>query len=295
MRILYLVFFLFLSSSAPVGAQPDPKEMLQKTYESGVVAYQEGRYQEAIELMEKALNIYPNFPAAYNYIGLSRKELKQDIKEVQWLFKKAIEINPQYAPAYENLAKLHYELAQFDEAEMYGLKAIEVDPESMTAHLALGWIYLLGKSQPHEAVYYFNKVIQNQDLPFVQLGLGMAYFMSGEDHKALEMITLLRKRGHEDFAMELERMVRDKRYIPPIKGWSSEEKESQALAPKEILPPVPVRLRGKINTETSVVETTPAKVDTAPYEELEEEQAVNGKERLRQLQKKRVSEYIRDY
>jgi len=190
---------------------------LKALFEEATQNYAQGKYDQAISQYEETLNIYPDFAPSYNFLALSYKAMGTDRQKVIKLFEKAIEIDPQYAPAYDNLGKVYYDLQDFDKAIQYCRKATELDPNLISAKLALAWGYLLGKSQPDEAIPYFQEVADNYHVPYAYLGLGMSYVMSNQQFKVLEMITQLRQLDNEDFALELERMVRDRNYLPEVK------------------------------------------------------------------------------
>ena len=199
-------FFLLILSSQSLAANINP---VKELFDQATAAYSQGDYQKAIEFYEKSLKIYPNFAPAYNFLGLCHKATGSDTAEVISLFRKAIAADPNYTLAYENLAKTYYSLGEYDEAEKSALKALEIDPELMTSQLTLGWIYLVGKSQPGDAIERFRKVLKSQvDMPYAYFGLGMSYFMDHQSFKALEMITRLRQVGSEDLANQLEIVIR---------------------------------------------------------------------------------------
>ena len=211
-NFLKIIFIIFLWGS-PVFSAENP---VKHFFEQATKAYGQGKYQEAIELYEKTLSIYPNFAPAYNFLGLCHKEIGTGSEEIISIFKKAIAIDPNYALAYDNLAKTYYMLGEYDNAEENALKALEINPQLATSQLTLGWVYLMGKSQPGDAVKWFEKVTKDTlDTPYANFGLGMAYFMDHQSFKTLEMITKLRKAGREDLANQLEEVVRSGQYIPP--------------------------------------------------------------------------------
>ena len=205
------VVTLFLSMvlcSSVVSANP-----IKPMFEEAIRAYSAKDYKTAIAILEKINEIYPSFAPTYNYLGLCYKESGSSGEDIKWLFEKAIEIDPNYADPYDNLAKLYYAMTDFEKAEENGLKAVELNPDFATAHLTLGWIYLLGKSQPADAIEHFDKITgQNSDIPYAQFGLGMAYHMEHQSFRVLEMVTKLRQAGREDLAQQLEGVIRSGKY-----------------------------------------------------------------------------------
>lgn len=195
--------FLFFSPSLIFASNV---EVLKKTFEDGVMAYNLGDFQRAIPLFEKSIQMHP-LPQAYNYLGLAKRSVGVDLNEVAGLFKKAVELNDNYAEAHENLGKTYYSMGNFIDAEISIKKALELNPKAAGARLSLAWIELLGFSRGAEAIPHFEFAIQFADIPYTYFGLGMAYILDDQKFKALEMITLLREKGEENMALQLERMV----------------------------------------------------------------------------------------
>jgi len=194
-------------------------EDLKELFTKGKAYYDEGNYDEAAHFFEKAIELNPNFAPAFNYLGLAYRDAGMDIDEVIWYFKVAIDIDPTYSPAYENLGKTYYGLGDFDEAAAHCEKALSLNPKSVSTQLALGWIYLLGKNQSGRATYYFKSVIEQVNIPNAYYGLGLSYFMNGERAMVLEVITTLRSQEQEKLATQLEDIVRGQ--SPPPSSASS--------------------------------------------------------------------------
>ncbi len=215
-------------------------DSVEDFFNQGEQAYQQGNYPKAIDFYEGAIELDPNFAPAYNGLGLVHKDINTDLSEVAWLFKVATEIDPNYAQAYDNLGKAYYGLGEMDNAEEACLKALSLVPNLVSAQLSLGWIYLLGKSDPNEAIYYFNEILKSHQIPYANFGLGMAYFMNGDRSKVLEIITALRAADKEDLAKQLESMVRQQYYVQAEKNAAlvnaqkaKEQPSDIALAEKE--------------------------------------------------------------
>lgn len=215
--ILSLLLSGLLFSSSPCSAQT-AKDILKKLFEQATNAYYQKDYPNAIELYRKSLEIYPKFAPSLYYMGLCYREGSNDILEAKKWFQKAIEADPRHAQAYDQLSKIFYNQADFENAEQYALKALELNPELVGPRLSLGWIYLLIKNQPSDAIAYFEQAIKQTDIPLVQIGLGIAYITDNQKYKVLEMITNLRKAGREELALELERMVREPNFKLPEIG-----------------------------------------------------------------------------
>lgn len=229
--ILSIVFFGMLF---PLSVYANPVRVL---FEKGVEAYEKNDFKTAIALFENAVKIYPELAPAYNYLGLCQKSLNADVNVVIKFFEKAIEVDPSYVLAYDNLAKIYYGLNNYDKAEQYNLKTIELNPKMLSSYLSLGWINLLGRSDAEEAIYYFEKVTEGTDMPYAYFGLGLANFLNNNNAEVLNIITILRNSGKEALALHLEQMIREKRYIAPagpgMGGASDKEQRAAESGPPD--------------------------------------------------------------
>jgi non-specific serine/threonine protein kinase len=127
--------------------------------------------------------------------GYFRRRTREDIESARRMFTQAIEVDPQYAPAYAGLADTYTEfwrnydstdenLRKADEAS---LKAVEMDPGLAEAHAARG--YALGQQQKYdEARGEFEKAIElNPKLFEAYYYYGTVAFAQGEMERAVEL------------------------------------------------------------------------------------------------------------
>jgi len=202
------LFVLILSFSL-YGAEPDPAiYQLRERFEKGHAAFNSGDYKGAIEYFEQAVEINPDFAPVYNSLGLAHHAINAKLSDVIWLFKVAVDISPNYYEPHNNMCKIYYQEGEAALAEKACLAALKINPNLLNSQLYLAWIYLLGKSQPREAVIYFKKVLTHLQRPMVYFGLGVAYSMNGDRAEVLEVITTLRGMQEEHLALQLETTLR---------------------------------------------------------------------------------------
>ena len=92
----------------------------------GVAYEKSGELDHAIREYEKASK---TLPIAYFYLGNACFQ-KNELKQAEKFYKKAIASDEHNADAYNNLAWLYYvKREKLDEAESLALKAIELNPE----------------------------------------------------------------------------------------------------------------------------------------------------------------------
>ncbi len=97
-------------------------------------------YDKAIKSFERAIEIDPNFAPAYNGLGLAygnKGEYDEEIKA----YKNAIEKDPRYLVAYRNLGIAYRDKREYGESVKAYNKAIEKDPRYAPAYNGLGYTY----------------------------------------------------------------------------------------------------------------------------------------------------------
>ena len=90
-----------------------------------------GKYDEAIQAYEKAIEINPQYALAWNGKGVALS-VQGKYDEAITAFDRAIEINPQDASAWNNKGNALDSQGKYDEAIQAYDKAIEIDPQMAT-------------------------------------------------------------------------------------------------------------------------------------------------------------------
>ncbi len=250
------IFVLFVSP--PAFAQ---QAQAQKIYEQAVAAFERGDYQSAIDGYNQLILDVPRFSMAYMGMALALKGSGAEDAEVLYYFKKAIEIDPNNAQAYDQLGRHYYSGGKYNQAEEMLLKALKLSPTMDSSKLSLAWIYLTAKPDPDKSVKYFREVLKNAKSGNVYFGLGLAYFADNQRQKAMEIITQLRTMKEEGLATQLEAALREnKRVVMDNILHSSETEDANSDdadsdvsyktptgTPAQDKPSVNVRLRGKLS------------------------------------------------
>ncbi len=119
----------------------------------GVILKNVGKLKDAELSYRKAIEINPDYAEAHYNLGIILKNLGK-LQEAELSNRKAIEINPDFAEAYSNLGNILSDLGKLQEAELSYRKAIEINPSFAEAHSNLGNILSdLGKLQDAELSY----------------------------------------------------------------------------------------------------------------------------------------------
>lgn len=98
---------------------------LKELFEAGVTASKAGNYDEALASFNQALTVAPGCFDCYYNIGYANLQKKAHA-EAEAAFKKALEIKPDYADAFNGLANLYNAQRRFDEAAAASAKAAEL-------------------------------------------------------------------------------------------------------------------------------------------------------------------------
>ena len=271
-RAALIVFYAAVCVCAPLSVQA--QESIKTLCDLGQKAFEEQKYQEAIDYFEKAIGIDNNFSPAYHALGLIYQQISPDPAYPLWYFETALKINPDFAPSMDMLCRAYYQMQDYDAAEKMCLKVLEKNPDLTGSQLSLAWTYLLGRSDADKAIYYFEKVQKKITAAAVDLGLGMSYAIRGNhgDHgKVLDAITRLRAQRMEEFAAHLEAMLRSQtdaeEFMPANFRRRQEEieqkqaeqleqmqaaQEAQQSAEGRQIVPVPVVVRPKITESPQV-------------------------------------------
>jgi len=103
------------------------KKNSNATHLLGLIAYQKGNYQNAVDFISQAIEIYPNNADYYSNLGTALQELKQFDAAVT-KYDKAIALKPHYAETHSNRGNALQALKQFDAAVASYDKAIVLKP-----------------------------------------------------------------------------------------------------------------------------------------------------------------------
>ena len=96
-------------------------------YNIGTAKYELKIYDEAIEYLNKAIELNPNYSEFYNNRGNIQKILNNIENSIED-FDKAIELNPNYSEAYNNIALLQKKCGYYSDALKYINLSIKLKP-----------------------------------------------------------------------------------------------------------------------------------------------------------------------
>ena len=116
-----------------------------------------GQHDNAIACYNKAIQLKPDFVAAYSNLGNVLTDLGKH-KDAIISYNKSIELNPRYAQAHNNLGKILNQIGKHKEAIVSCTKAIKEKPDLTEAYINLGCaLNELGKRE--EAIEKYNRAV----------------------------------------------------------------------------------------------------------------------------------------
>lgn len=170
----------------PETTTEEDKELAALDFFSRAYKAQEAKkFSEAEELYRKAIELNPNYAYAYNNLGNILSNLER-YDEAEGFYRKAIDLDPNYALAYYNLGIILKSLNRYSEAETTYRKAIELDPNDALTYNNLGNILNdLERYDEAEAAYRKAIEIDNGDaLYYHNLGVLLEILKRYEEAEA---------------------------------------------------------------------------------------------------------------
>ena len=121
----------------------------------GLLRLGRGQFDDAVDLLRRAIRARPRFPDAYNNLGVAL-EARQQFLKAEWAYRLAVRLNPSHVAAQCNLGNLVRKQARPREAmDIFGT-ALRLRPNDPIPHGGIGAAYLdLG--QLDIALFHYRK------------------------------------------------------------------------------------------------------------------------------------------
>jgi len=150
----------------------------------GSALQEKGRVDEAITHYQKALQLEPDYPAAYDDLGTALQE-KGRVDEAINQYQTALQSDPALSLAHIGLGKALLQKGKVDEAIGQFQTALQIKPDSADVHCNFGTA-LLQKGKVDEAISQFQTALQiKPDLTSAHNNLGNALMQKGRVDEAI--------------------------------------------------------------------------------------------------------------
>src|SRR5262249_9539605 len=144
----------------------------QNRYDRALAEIKKGNNDSAISLLNTVIDSDPKDYYALVQLG-NAFFLKNNIKDAEEAYLRAISLQPSYTLASVNLGKLYLSRGDNDKAIEILSKAVETDPASADANHYLGEAYLAVK-KGSKAVIYLNEAIRLAPVEKAEVHLRLA-------------------------------------------------------------------------------------------------------------------------
>jgi TolB-like protein/DNA-binding winged helix-turn-helix (wHTH) protein/Tfp pilus assembly protein PilF len=153
--------------------------------EGGEGATFEQGYRDGRTAAERALQLDPGLAEAHAAIGRIKRGYEWDWAGADAAFQKALALEPQNSVVLLGASSLQASLGHFDEAVALNRRAVEIDPLSVTAHVALG-MHAYYAGQQELAIDAYQKALAiSPDGPEAHYLLGLVYLAGAKPQQAL--------------------------------------------------------------------------------------------------------------
>ena len=141
----------------------------------------------------KALEIDDALAEAHNSLAYVYERYDWNWKAAETEFKRALELNPNYATGHFWYGELLVCLGRFEEGILEMKRALELDPVSLVINENLGWAYLMA-GQLDPALVQLRKTLEmDPNFPATHLMLGFVYLQKNNMSEAIDEIKKARE------------------------------------------------------------------------------------------------------
>jgi tetratricopeptide (TPR) repeat protein len=139
----------------------DPENIIA-LYSLSCIAYETGKFDEAMKTLRKVTKLKSDFPDGHNLLGILH-DLKGDLDAAIKSYKRVIALAPDYFEAYNNLGNVYKKLGQHDVAILNYIKAISLNPDYEVAKNNLENVFKASANLEETIHNYEKKVPINQE------------------------------------------------------------------------------------------------------------------------------------
>ena len=170
----------------------DPKELTQHAFEKQEI----GAFEEAIEILNKALQIDPKFVPAHVRMGSVYEEWDQRKKAIT-AYENALDLDPEHLGARLGLASAYGKSRKNELAILEYKKAAELKPTDPEIQFKIALEYWYLQKLPETAEHYLKVIALNPDHLQAHLNLASVYEHMKEWDKSLKEIAISLQLGKQ--------------------------------------------------------------------------------------------------
>jgi len=184
----------------------------------GMIHTGTGRYEEAIQNLQKALALDPINADAYRELAKTYQQMGR-LKDAESTYLNAIAVRPSYWAAYNELGGFYYRLGRYGEAENEFRHVVELTPDNARGYSNLG-VIAYSQKRYEEAAKMFEKSVAIKSTDFAYSNLGTIYYTLAEYDEAA--------RYYEKAIQMNGRDIRSWHNLAAAYQWSSDPEKARA-------------------------------------------------------------------
>ena len=142
-------------------------------------------YPKARRAARKALGIDDKLGEVHTSLGLVKYQFDWDWPGAEGEFRRAIELNPSYAPAHQFFADYLKAMGRFDEALAEMDRAHELDPLSLSINTGVGHVLYLSREYDRAIEQYRRTIELDPNFLQARLWFGRPYLQKGMFREAI--------------------------------------------------------------------------------------------------------------
>ena len=173
-------FFLVLISVATDAVAQTPEEL----YASGMQAVRQGKYQQAIQNLQRAVTVQPDYAKAHAALGTLYLQLG-NFPASEKALTLALNINPDLLQAEANLAVLYTKTERLDHAVQIYQNLLQRHPESLQARLGIASAYQQAERFPEAIEAYLESLKRSPNLAAAMTNLASCYEATENEAQAI--------------------------------------------------------------------------------------------------------------
>lgn len=181
MRRTLCALILSLFALAPLAAQDAPDSSRAESL------LRQGHFDEAIAILRPLLASEPRNLKAVNLLGIALTQ-KGDLSGANREFSQALQLDPKFYPALENLAANEFTLKDYAASEKHFLAALKFAPEDPAVNSFLGKITFKRNEYARAAQYLRKSQSLFSQEPALAVALVQSELETGKDASALEIL-----------------------------------------------------------------------------------------------------------
>jgi adenylate cyclase len=161
-------------------------------------------FPRAREAVTQALALDPDLADAHTSLGLIKFQYDWEWAESEAELRRAIQLNPSYAPAHHFYADLLKAMGRFEEAIAQIEEAQSLDPLSLAINTGVGHVYYLSRQYDRAIEHYQRAVDLDPGFMATHLWFGRPYLEKGMFGEALrELETAVKLSGESTVALAM--------------------------------------------------------------------------------------------